>query len=86
MPDPHPGQLVLVDAGDLAALREQVARLERRIDGATITPAPEWVPVPEAARRLHVSPQTVHRWIREGRIEAKGAGKARRVRVTRDGS
>jgi len=56
----------------------QIIREEIR---AVIQPEPEWLPVPEAAQKLGVSEGTVRRWVREGRAEVKGFGKARRVRI-----
>ncbi|MBC7156690.1 MAG: helix-turn-helix domain-containing protein [Rhodobacteraceae bacterium] len=71
----------LATSQDIEALRRAIEALAARIDGATIVPAPEWVSVADAARRLGVSAQTVRRWISRGEIEARGHGRLRRVRV-----
>lgn len=64
---------------ELDALREEIAALHEKLDA--LTAKPEWVRVPEAARRLGVSPDTVRRRIASGEIEARGSGKLREVRL-----
>ncbi|RMF12095.1 MAG: DNA-binding protein [Alphaproteobacteria bacterium] len=46
-----------------------------------IAPQPEWVTIPEAARQLGVSPDTIRRRIRTGELKARGRGKTRQVRL-----
>jgi len=60
----------------VAPLAAELRELRQKID-----PPKEWVTVHEAADQFGVSVGTVRRWISEGRIEAKGKGKAKRVRV-----
>jgi excisionase family DNA binding protein len=75
--------LIAIDETRIDRLESQLRDLKHMIEGATIHPKPEWVPVPEAARELGVSTATIRRWARDGRIEARGAGKARRVHINR---
>lgn len=70
-------QMIAVDAEALRELHRKLDRIEARLDGQH----EEWLPVKLAAQKLEVSEATVRRWIKTGQIEAKGAGKARRVRV-----
>lgn len=60
----------------VAPLAKQVQELRRRIE-----PQEEWLTIREAAERANVTTATVRRWINDGRVEAKGYGKARRVRL-----
>jgi excisionase family DNA binding protein len=74
-------QFVLIDAETLATLQQHLARIEAKIDGATITPAPVWCGITDAARRLGVSPSTIRRKAAMGELEARGTGKTRQVRL-----
>lgn len=75
-------QLAIVDLTALADLRAEVAEIRALLSRATVTPAPEWVSISEAARIAKVSDETIRRWVREGKIESNGkAGKARRVKL-----
>jgi Helix-turn-helix domain len=73
--------LIAVDANRLDRLEQQMAALTAALHGATVIPRPEWVRVSRAAELLNVSPSTIRRQINLGQLEAKGNGKARRVRV-----
>jgi len=66
---------------DFEALSRKIDALRQDLQGATIIPAPEWVCIKEAARRKGVTEDTVRRWIRDGQIEARGAGRLREVRL-----
>lgn len=76
-------QLIAIDANALDRLESRLANLERMLMGATITPAPQWVSITDAADRMKVSTDTIRRWVASGRMEAEGAGKARRVKLAR---
>lgn len=65
---------------DFARLEAKVEMMIAKIDGATITPAPDWVSVSEAARRDGVSTDTIYRQIKAGERESRGSGKSRKVR------
>jgi hypothetical protein len=71
----------LISTADLADLLADIAALKAALDRATVIPAPEWVSVAEAQRLLDCSEATVRRKIADGSLEAKGAGKLKRVRV-----
>lgn len=73
--------MILMPADAYEKIIAEIRDLKGKIDGATITPRPEWVSVPVAAKAKGVTPATVRRWINEGRIEARGVGKAREVRL-----
>lgn len=68
----------LVTRADLDRLRADIAAM---LDERTIVREAEWLTVEDAAARAGVSVQTVRRWIRTGEVEARGAGKLRRVRL-----
>jgi excisionase family DNA binding protein len=68
----------LVTRADLDRLRDDIAAM---LDERTIVKDAEWLTVEDAAARANVSVQTVRRWIRTGEVEARGAGKLRRVRL-----
>ena len=72
-----------IDTAIQEAVQRAVAPLVREIQELSkrIAPPAEWRSLPDAADHYGVTPGTVRRWIAEGRIEAKGSGKARKVRV-----
>lgn len=74
-------KIIVADVGEIEALRAEVRALRLMLEGATVTPAPDWVSIGDAAKHYDVDVSTVHRWIGNGRIEAKGAGKMRRVKI-----
>ncbi|MCD1620824.1 helix-turn-helix domain-containing protein [Salipiger manganoxidans] len=74
-------KFMLVPAADFALLAAEIQRLREDLRGAMIVPAPEWMPIKEAAAAMGVSTDTVRRRIDAGALEARGAGKLRRVRV-----
>ena len=77
----QPTQLVLVDAGLIKSLQADIAEIRAMIRDATVIPAPEWVSIAEAARRLDCSTDTIRRRVAAGSMQAKGNGKLKRVRV-----
>lgn len=58
-------------------------RLERKIDALLdqIKPRDEWLSVHDYAAEKGVTVSTVRRWILSGQVEARGAGKLRRVKL-----
>lgn len=74
-------QLIAVDATALNELMKKVDRLETLISEANITPREKWLSIKDAAHVLKCDPSTVRRKISIGELEAKGTGKARRVKL-----
>lgn len=63
-------------------LDRRLSRLQAMIEGATITPAPEWLTVTEAARVTGRSRQNIYDKIKAGELKTKcPAGGARLVMV-----
>lgn len=60
---------------------ETIRQIIREEIRAVVASEPAWLQVSQAAQKLGVSENTIRRWAREGRIETKGAGKARLVKV-----
>lgn len=73
--------LIAVDAEALGRIEAVLAEIKALLSRATVTPAPEWVGISEAAAMRGCSASTIRRMIDRGELEAKGAGKARRVRL-----
>lgn len=63
-------------AAEIAPLRAELRELRQKI-----APPKDWLTIPEAAEHYGKSPVTIRRWIKEGRLEAKGSGALRKVRV-----
>jgi excisionase family DNA binding protein len=59
----------------VAPLIQEIRELRQKIE-----PPQEWLNVADAAKHFKVSTSTIRRWIKHGRIEAKGSGKRRQVR------
>ena len=78
---PPQATFALIDPAEIAALRADIADLKAALQAATVIPAPEWVTVADAARRQNVSTDTIRRRVAQGIIQAKGAGKMKRVKV-----
>ena len=74
-------QFIAIDPDRLAAVEAKLDLLLARTERATITPAPRWVTVAEYADIRDCSDATVRRWIKNGVVEARGAGRRREVRV-----
>lgn len=66
-------------ANELASLRAEVAKLTE-IVSPLINDA-EWLSVQEAQDKYNTSRSTINRWVQIGRMQAKGAGASRRVRM-----
>lgn len=58
---------------EMAALLEQQRR--------EAPPPSEWIQVHEFAARHKVTVRTVNNWVASGRVEARGAGPLRQIRV-----
>ena len=72
-----------LDAAIREAVAEAVAPLAREIAALRdkVSPPREWVTIQEAAEMNGVTTATIRNWIKAGQLEAKGRGKARRVKV-----
>lgn len=73
--------LITVDAGELAALREEIRALREEMRALTIAQRPEWVPVTEYARHAGVTPRTVRNRIASGELETYRHGKTTMIRA-----
>jgi excisionase family DNA binding protein len=73
-------------AAGLRAWIADIVRTELKVQLAGIVPSPKVPPSPymttaEAGEYARVSPSTIRKWIRNGRLEAHGAGRGVRVRI-----
>lgn len=73
--------LIAVDPAELTALRDELAALRRAIEAVQMTPAPDWMPIQDYARRVGRSTKTVRTWIRGGSLETRRDGSVIMVRV-----
>lgn len=74
--------MIVIDSDELdRIIARHIAPLAQALHSATVTPAPEWVTIPEAAQLRGVTTSTVRRWITEGRVVARGSGRNRQVRL-----
>ncbi len=64
--------LIAVEEDAIKAIRDQLNRLEQRLNTVQITPPPAWITISEYAETVGRSEATVRRWIRQGRVERKG--------------
>lgn len=75
----------LIDVTQLETLTERLAALEQAVRESTQRddrPKPgDWLSVAEYAKHRDVTTRTVHNWIKDGQVEARGAGKLREVKV-----
>lgn len=76
-----PEQFGLPTARDVAELKDLMLQMLDKMDGATIKPAPEWLRIPDAAKALGCSTDTIRRRINSGEMKARGSGRLREVRV-----
>ena len=74
-------KIVVADQGEIDALRAELRAIRSILEGATITPAPEWVSIERACEIYRVGKSTIYRKINDGSLEAKGVGKMRRVKI-----
>lgn len=76
-------QFVAFPRDDFMRMMQEVSEIKLALARATVTPAPEWVGIPEAARILGVTPGTVRRKIDKGEFEPRGKGKGRQIKLPR---
>jgi len=76
-------QFVALPAEQFMQMMRDISEIKQGLTRATVTPAPAWVTVTEAARILGVTPGTVRRKIDKGEFEARGKGKARQIKLPR---
>ena len=74
-------QLIAIDPTALDELTAEVRALRAELSAVRVDHQPQWLTVPEYAKRMNVTTRTVRDWIAAGRVEARGAGKAREVRL-----
>ncbi len=75
-------QMIVVDAGQLLALIDEVAALRRAVEQVQIQPRPDWMTVRQYAVSIGRHIRTVNRRIAEGQLECKAIGGERMVRVS----
>lgn len=73
-------QLIAIDPTALDALRDELARLHKRLDQVEMQPRPEWITAEQFAKQVGKSLRTVKRWTDEGKIETKRVGAVLMVR------
>jgi len=71
-----------IDIPELAEINARLAAIEDLIKRAVIANPPEWYSIPDAAKKLKRSEDTIRRQVREGHLEARGSGATRQVRIT----
>ena len=74
-------QLAIIDIAALDRLEKRMEAMQRLLERSTVIPRPEWVSISEAAAFKKCSASTIRRMIDAGELEARGAGKARRVKL-----
>lgn len=80
MTDQTPTLFVPLDvAQELRALRADLAELRAAVQ--PIAARAEWQTVEDAALQHGVTIGTVNRWVRDGKMQATGSGRGRRVRL-----
>jgi hypothetical protein len=81
-------QHVLIEATSLEehtrrieAMESRIERLCAALEAVQVQREPEWMPVKDYATKYDVTPRTVNRWIDEGKLKARGSGRAREVKL-----
>ncbi|MAY85549.1 MAG: hypothetical protein CML02_02315 [Pseudooceanicola sp.] len=81
-------QHVLIEATSLEehtrrieAMESRIERLCAALEAVQVQREPEWLKVNDYAKRFEITPRTVNRWIDEGKLKARGAGRAREVKL-----
>ena len=77
----QPRTLIAVDAGELQALRDEMAALRRAVEAVQMAPRPEWLTIPVYAAKVGRTAKTVRRWINEGSVETRQDGSVTLVRA-----
>ena len=75
--------LITVDAGELAALREEIKASREEMRAVTIIQRPDWVPVTQYAWHAGVTPRTIRNWIASGELETYRHGNTTMIRANR---
>ncbi len=70
-----------IDPARLGQIEAKLDAVLAALRGATVVPAPEWITIPEAAKRLGCSTDTIRRRVTNGSMQARGYGKLKRVKV-----
>lgn len=70
-----------IEIPELKQMMAELRTIRQMLEGATVTPAPQWMTIGAACETLGVSRATIHRKIAAGELEAKGSGKTRMVRL-----
>ena len=81
-------QHVLIEATSLEehtrrieAMESRIERLCAALEAVQVQREPEWLKVNDYAKRFEITPRTVNRWIDEGKLKARGSGRAREVKL-----
>lgn len=75
---------IIVPAERLDRMERTLADLVKALDGATVTPAPKWLTLGQAAEAMRCHKSTVHRLAEKGEIETKRANGKRLFKVETD--
>lgn len=62
-------------------LRDEIARMNRRLDAVRMMPRDEWLTVTDYAKHVGRTKRTVRNWINSGTVETKREGEVTFVRV-----
>lgn len=65
----------------IEAMESRIERLCAALEAVQVQREPEWLKVNDYAKRFEITPRTVNRWIDEGKLKARGAGRAREVKL-----
>ena len=66
---------------EVASVKSDLQRLCAAIEAVQVQREPEWLKVNDYAKRFEITPRTVNRWIDEGKLKARGSGRAREVKL-----
>lgn len=72
-------QLDLATSKDIAEVMAEIRAVRQRLD--ELAPPPEWISVAEYMRRKGVSKSTVYRQIKARKLQDRGTGKTREVKI-----
>lgn len=77
-------QIITVTPDELQRMVQAAVRAELSPIASAIAPLLDeagWLTIAGAAEKFNVDRSTINRWVQNGRMEAKGAGQSRRVRM-----